>query len=80
MIGDLLLILSENHSALPEMMESSLAAKFAALGAAGGEPVHSPIEARRLYDALMASANPEFTSTGKRILSIIPTEELDKRF
>ena len=80
MVGDLLLILSENHNALPEMMESALAAKFAALGAAGGEPVSSPLEARRLYDALMASANPEFTSGGKRIISILPTDELDKRF
>ena len=62
------------------MMESALAAKFAALGAAGGEPVSSPVEARRLYDALIASANPEFTSGGKRIISILTTDELDKRF
>ena len=79
-IGDILLILSENHSALPEMMASAMAERFAILGASGSDPVTSPLEARRLFDALMASENPEFTSSGKRILSILTAAEMEKRF
>ena len=80
MVGDLILILGEDHSALPEMMEQSLAQKFALLGASGGEKLTSPTEAQRLVDALLSSENPEFTSAGRRIISILPLEEIDKRF
>ncbi len=80
MVHDILLILSENRSALPEMMAATMAERFAVLGASGSDPVTSPLEARRLFDALMASENPEFTSSGKRILSILTAAEMDKRF
>ena len=80
MVGDLLLILSDDHGSLPEMMEQSLAQKFAVLGASGGEKLSSPVEAQRLLDALLASDNPEFTSAGRRIISILPLDELEKRF
>ena len=80
MVGDLILILSEDHGALPEMMEQSLAQKFALLGASGGEKLSSPTEAQRLVDALLACENPEFTSAGRRIISILPLDEIDRRF
>jgi DNA mismatch repair protein MutL len=80
MVGDLILILNDDHGALPEMMEQSLAQKFAVLGASGGEKVASPGEAQRLLDALLSSSNPEFTSAGRRIISILPLDEIDKRF
>jgi len=80
MVGDLILVLNDDHNALPEMMEQSLAQKFAVLGASGGEKVSSPVEAQRLLDALLSSSNPEFTSSGRRIISILPLDELDKRF
>ena len=80
MVGDLILILNDEHSALPEMMEQSLAQKFAVLGASGGEKLSSPTEAQRLVDALLSSTNPEFTSSGRRIISILPLDEIDKRF
>ena len=80
MVGDLLLILSDDHGGLPEMMEQALAQKFAVLGASGGEKLSSPVEAQRLVDALFSSDNPEFTSSGRRIVSILPLDELDKRF
>ena len=80
MVGDLILILSENHGALPEMMEQSLAQKFALLGASGSGKLTSPTEAQRLLDALLASENPEFTSAGRRIISILPLDEIDRRF
>ena len=80
MVGDLILILNDEHGALPEMMEQSLAQKFAVLGASGGEKLSSPMEAQRLLDALLSSTNPEFTSSGRRIISILPLDEIDKRF
>ncbi|MBO4635164.1 MAG: DNA mismatch repair endonuclease MutL [Bacteroidales bacterium] len=80
LVGDLLLILADDHSALPGVMEQSLAQRFALLGAAGGDKLSSPLEAQRLVDALMQSGNPEFTSAGKRIISLVPLQDLEKRF
>ena len=80
MVGDLILILNDDHGALPEMMAQSMAQKFAVLGASGGERLTSPVEAQRLLDALLGSTNPEFTSSGRRIISILPLDEIDKRF
>ena len=80
LVSDLLLILSDDHSALPGVMEQALAQKFAMLGASSGAKLSSPQEAQRLVDALLLSDNPEFTAAGKRILSIVPADELEKRF
>ncbi len=80
MIGDLLLILSEDHSALPEMMTANMASHFARLGALSGDPVTNPMEAQRLIDELFACENAEYTSTGRRVMSLIPIEEIDKKF
>ncbi len=80
MIGDLLLILSEDYSALPEMMAANMASNFARLGALSCDSVTNPMEAQSLIDELFACENAEYTSTGRRIMSIIPTEEIDKKF
>ena len=81
LVSDLLLILSDDQgAALPGVMEQSLAQKFAVLGATGAPKLSSPLEAQRLVDSLLQSENPEFTAAGKRILSIVPADELEKRF
>ena len=80
MIGDLLLVLSEDHGSLEQMMTANLAARFARLGALSCDSISNPAEAQRLIDKLLASENPEYTCAGKRIISIMPTEEIDKRF
>ena len=80
MVGDLILILNDDQGSLPETMAQSLAQKFAVLGASGGEKLTSPTEAQRLVDALLSSTNPEFTSSGRRIISILSLDEIDKRF
>ena len=80
MIGDLLLVLSEDHSALEEMMTANLAAGLARIGALSCDSVSNPQEAQRLIDSLFACANAEYTNSGRRIVSIIPIDELDKRF
>ncbi len=80
MIGDLLLILAEDHSALPEMMAANMASRFARLGAFSADPVTNPMEAQRLIEQLFACENPEYTSAGRRVMSLIPVEEIDKKF
>ena len=80
MIGDLLLVLAEEHSALPEMMAANMASRFAKLGALSGDPVTNPMEAQRLIDQLFACENAEYTSMGRRVISLIPIEEIDKKF
>ena len=81
LVNDLLLILADDQgAALPGVMEQSLAQKFAVLGASGAPKLTSPLEAQRLVDTLLQSENPEYTAAGKRILSIVPADELEKRF
>ncbi len=80
MVGDLILILSEDYRALPEMMAVNMAAKFAKLGSLSGESVTNPMEAQRLIDQLFNCENAEYTNSGLRIVSFVPIEEIDKKF
>ena len=80
MIGDLILILSDDHSALEEMMAASLAGRLARLGALSSDSVTNTTEAQRLIDTLFACGNPEYTAGGRKIISIVSMDELDKRF
>ena len=80
MIGDLLLILSEDYNALPEMIVTTLATKFARLGSLSGEALTNPAQAQRLIEQLFACENPEYTASGRRITSILSIDELEKRF
>ncbi len=52
----------------------------AVLGASVGDRLSSPLEAQRLVDALLQSENPEFTAAGRRIIAIVPADEIEKRF
>lgn len=80
MVADVLLILSEDSSALPQVLCQNLAGKFAKLGSLSGDDLTSPLEAQRLIDALFACDNSELTAGGRKIVSIIDTQELEKRF
>ncbi len=80
MIGDLLLILSEDYTALPELMAANMASKFARLGSLSADTVTNPMEAQRLIEQLFACENAEYTSGGRKIISLIPIEEIDKKF
>ncbi|MBO5420295.1 MAG: DNA mismatch repair endonuclease MutL [Bacteroidales bacterium] len=80
MINDLMLILSEDHNALAEMMSANMAEKFSRLGAANAEKVSNPSEAQRLIDQLFACENPEYTSSGRKIVSIVTIDEIEKKF
>ena len=80
MVSDLLLLLSEGPDSVSAAMKNSLAEKFALLGAMSSANVRNPFEAQHLLDSLFACGNPEFTSNGRRILSLLPINELDKKF
>lgn len=80
MVGDLLLLLQDNHSIISELVRSDMAGKLAVLGASGYDGVRNADEALRLVDALMASTNPEFTAAGRKTMVIIPADELDRKF
>ena len=80
LVSDLVYILSEDRDALPEVMQQRLAEKFATLGASHADPLSSPQEAQRLIDTLFASGNAELTPGGRRIVSIVPLGEIEKKF
>ena len=80
MVSDLLLLLSEGPDSVSAAMKNSLAEKFALLGAMSAAAVRNPIEAQHLLDSLFACGNPEFTSNGRRVISLLPINELDKKF
>jgi len=80
MVADLLLVLAEDHNALPEMMTANMSSRFAKLGAHNCDQVTNPIEAQRLIDQLFTCENTEYTANGRRIVTLIPFEEIDKKF
>lgn len=80
MVDDLLLALADDAVSLPRMMEQSTAQKFAVLGASTGAAIANPTEAQALVDALLASENPEYTPSGRKIISIMTLDELEKLF
>ncbi len=80
MVSDLLLILSDDSSSLPGLMEAAMAEKIALLGASGCDPLASPVEARHLLDTLLSSSNPELTGNGKRIMAVMTAAQIEKLF
>lgn len=80
MVSDLLLILSDDSSSLPGVMEAAMAEKIALLGASSCDPLTSLMEARHLLDTLLSSSNPELTGNGKRIMAIMTSAQVEKLF
>ena len=80
MVQDLVLILSDTTpAASSDMVWSAVAAKYATLQSIGFT-VESPAEAQALLDSLFACENSELTPSGRRIVTLIPLEEIDKKF
>jgi hypothetical protein len=42
--------------------------------------VTDPAQAQRLIDDLFACENPEYTSNGRKVISLVSVDELDKKF
>lgn len=80
MINQLLLILSDDKSLLEEAMTAELARQMAALSVSTARTVTSPAEAQKLIDKLLSCENAEFTANGKRIISILTIDEIEKRY
>lgn len=80
LVGDLMYILSDEVSTVSELMNQRTAQKIATLGASHNSAISSAIEAQNLLDTLFASSNSEYTSSGRRIVAIVPIEEVEKLF
>lgn len=80
LLRELVNILSEETDSLQEIMNQRLAERIAATSSAGADSVKSPLEAQALIDTLFASDNAEFTSNGRRIITIVSVGDIDKMF
>lgn len=80
MVEDLVRIFSDNVSALPEVMKSSMAEKIATLGALNRSSFISSQDAAQFLDTLFACNNAEFTPGGRKVLQIVGMDEIDKKF
>lgn len=80
LLRELVNILSEETDSLQEIMNQRLAERIAATLLAGADSVRSPLEAQALIDTLFASDNAEFTSNGRRIITIVSVGDIDKMF
>ncbi len=77
-MADVLIILSEGGTGLQEMMESSMAEKFARMAAAGCKDIETSAEAAALMDSLYSSSNPEFTPGGRRTMRLLTSDDIEK--
>ena len=80
LLMELVNILSEETDSLQEIMNQRLAERIAATSSASADSVKSPLEAQALIDTLFASDNAEFTSNGRRIITIVSVGDIDKMF
>ncbi len=80
LMADVLLILNEEKSMLPEVMESALAGKFARVGASAGRTLVSVREAQSLLDNLNKCDNPVSSPEGKKISVNLSLDEIEKKF
>lgn len=80
MISDLIFILSDRAVSVPGMMQSSIAERFALLGATGGDKLTSVTEADKIVDLLLSAESPELTNSGHRIITMLSIEDIDNMF
>lgn len=79
-MAEVLIALSDNHTSLPGMMESAMAEKFAKMAASEGKPIETVSAAKSLMDSLFACSNSEYTSNGRKIMTIMTIDDIEKRF
>ena len=79
LVREVLGILDECHTLLPELMRTKLAEGLASSEAAGAAPLTSPVEARHLIDTLFTCEMTDRTASGAPILSIITEGELENK-
>lgn len=79
LVREVLGILDECHTLLPELMRTKLAEGLARSEAAGAAPLTNPVEARHLIDTLFTCEMTDRTASGAPILSIITEGELENK-
>ena len=62
------------------MLVANMASKFAKLGSLSGDSLTNPAQAQRLIDQLFACENPEYTASGRKTMTLMSVEEIDKKF
>ena len=80
MVQDLVLILSDDTGGLSDRVNASIAAKIATLGSLNADVPTTATQAQTFVNVLFACENSELTPSGRRIMAIISTEELEKKF
>ena len=80
LLYDLMSVLSEDHSSLKTSMMASMAEKFAKIGSMSDDSEMSPQMAQDLVEKLFSCENAEYTSSGKKVMVLIPTTEIDRKF
>ena len=80
LVGEVLAILSSDHTSLPGVFESNLAGKFALAAASSGKHLTSPLEARKLVDTLLGCDSAQFTPSGRKIITVLSMDEISKLF
>ena len=80
MVHDLVLILSDDTGGLSGRVNASIAAKIATLGSLNADIPTTSTQAQTFINVLFACENSELTPSGRRIMTIISTEELEKKF
>ena len=79
MVNDLILVLEDDGSALPDLMLNSLARRFAVLSASACTPPAGQDEARSLLERLFSCKESDLTAGGKKISHVITVEELERK-
>ena len=80
MVQDLTLILSDDTGGLSDRVNASIAAKIATLGSLNADVPTTSAQAQTFINALFACENSELTPSGRRIMTIVSTEDLEKKF
>jgi len=77
---NILAILSDSPSSLGATFAATMAEKFARAAVSGEQKLTNPVEAQRLTDTLFACENAEFTASGRKIMVLIPFDEIERKF
>lgn len=80
MVYDLITVLSDEGSSLQLTMASAMADRFARIGASSDDGDTTPQQAQALIEQLFSCENAEYTNSGRRIIVLLPTEEIDNKF
>jgi len=80
LIDDLLMEIKENQSLPFDDSKQRIASSMAKAAAIGYNRNLTAFEMQELVDKLFACNHPNYTSDGKKVLTIIEMDEFDKKF